>query len=74
MKLKAIINLFTDTQPIRIYVSGNDDFEIYAAKLGSIPKKFLVTMWDSDVVGIFTDDKDTLIVVLEGDDGNDKSD
>lgn len=73
MKLKAIIDLFTDTQPIHIYVSGNDDFEI-AGRLGSIPETLLVTMRDSDVAGIFTDDKEALIIILKGDDGDDKSD
>lgn len=68
MKLKALINVLTDTQPIHIYVSGNDDFEIHAATFGSIPEKFLVTMWGSDVVSIFTDDEGTLIVGLKGDD------
>jgi hypothetical protein len=74
MKLKTLIDVLTDTQPIHIYVSGNDDFEIHATRLGSIPKKVLVTMWDSGVVGIFADDKETLLVVLKGDDGDDKSD
>lgn len=74
MKLKTLIDVLTNAQPIRIYVSGNDDFEIHAERLGSIPEKVLVTMWDSDVVGIFADDKETLIVVLKGDNGDDKSD
>ena len=67
MKLKTLLNVLTDTQMINICVSGNDDFEI-VGRLGSIPEKFLVTMWDGDVVGIFTDDEETLIVVLKGDD------
>ena len=69
MKLKALINVLTDAQMINICISGNDDFEI-VGRLGSIPEKFLVTMWDSDVVGVFTDDEGTLIVVLKGDDGD----
>lgn len=72
MKLKTLLDVLTDTQPINISVSGNDDFEI-AGSLGSIPEKFLVTMWDSDVVGIFTDDEETLIVVLKGDEDDDES-
>lgn len=67
MKLKTLLDVLTDTQPINICVSGNDDFEI-AGRLGSIPKKLLVTMWSDDVAGIFTDDEETLIVVLKGDD------
>lgn len=67
MKLKTLLNVLTDTQMINICVSGNDDFEI-VGRLGSIPEKLLVTMWDSDVAGIFTDDEETLIVVLKGDD------
>lgn len=74
MKLKTLIDVLTDTQPIHIYVSGNDDFEIRAARVGSIPEKFLVMMWDSDVVGIFAADEENLIVGLKGDDGDDKSD
>lgn len=71
MKLKALINVLTDTQMINICVRDNDDFEI-AGRLGSIPEKFLVTMWDSDVTGVFTDDEETLIVVLKGDDSDDE--
>lgn len=67
MKLKTLLNVLTDTQMINICISGNDDFEI-VGRLGRIPEKFLVTMWDSDVVGVFTDDEETLIVVLKGDD------
>ena len=69
MKLNALFNVLIDTQMINICISGNDDFEI-VGRLGSIPEKFLVTMWDSDVVGVFTDDEGTLIVVLKGDDGD----
>ena len=69
MKLKTLLDVLTDTQMINICISGNDDFEI-VGRLGSIPEKFLVTMWDSDVVGVFTDDEETLIVVLKGDDGD----
>ena len=69
MKLKTLLNVLTDAQMINICISGNDDFEI-VGRLGSIPEKFLVTMWDSDVVGVFTDDEETLIVVLKGDDGD----
>lgn len=69
MKLKTLLDVLTDTQPINICVSGNDDFEI-AGRLGSIPEKFLVTMWSDDVAEIFTDDEETLIVVLKGDDDN----
>ena len=69
MKLKTLLNVLTDAQMINICISGNDDFEI-VGRLGSIPEKFLVTMWDSDVVGVFTDDEGTLIVVLKGDDGD----
>lgn len=71
MKLKALINVLTDTQMINICISGNDDFEI-VGRLGSIPEKLLVTMWDNDVTGVFTDDEETLIVVLKGDDGDDE--
>ena len=67
MKLKTLIDVLTDTQMINICISGNDDFEI-VGRLGSIPEKLLVTMWDSDVAGVFTDDEETLIVVLKGDD------
>lgn len=73
MKLKSLIDVLTDTQPINLCMSGNDDFEIHAATLGSIPEKLLVTMWDGDVVGVFTDDAGALIVVLKGDDGDDES-
>lgn len=66
MKLKTLLDVLTDTQMINICVRDNDDFEI-AGRLGRIPEKFLVTMWDSDVSGIFTDDEETLIVVLKGD-------
>ena len=67
MKLKTLLNVLTDAQMINICISGNDDFEI-VGRLGSIPEKFLVTMWDSDVTGVFTDDEETLTVVLKGDD------
>lgn len=67
MKLETLLNVLTDTQMINICISGNDDFEI-VGRLGSIPEKFLVTMWDSDVTGVFTGDEETLIVVLKGDD------
>ena len=66
MKLKTLLNVLTDTQTINICMSGNDDCEI-VGRLGRIPEKFLVTMWDSDVTGVFTDDEETLIVVLKGD-------
>ena len=69
MKLKALINALTDTQMINICMSGNDDFEI-AGRLGSIPEKLLAPMWGDGVEGIFTDDEETLIVVLKGDDGD----
>lgn len=72
MKLKTLLDVLTDTQMINICISGNDDFEI-VGRLGSIPEKFLVTMWDSDVTGVFTDDEETLIVVLKGDDDDDES-
>lgn len=72
MKLKTLLDVLTDTQMINICVSGNDDFEI-VGRLGSIPEKLLVTMWDSDVTGIFTDDEETLIVILKGDDDDDES-
>lgn len=71
MKLKTLLDVLTDTQMINICVSGNDDFEI-VGRLGSIPEKFLVTMWDSEVAYIFTDDEETLIVVLKGDDDDDE--
>ena len=71
MKLKTLLDVLTDTQMINICISGNDDFEI-VGRLGSIPEKLLVTMWDSDVTGIFTDEG-TMIVVLKGDDDDDES-
>lgn len=67
MKLETLLNVLIDTQMINICISGNDDFEI-VGRLGRIPEKFLVTMWDSDVVGVFTDGEETLTVVLKGDD------
>lgn len=73
MKLKALIDVLSDTQPVHIYISGNDDFEIHAARLDSIPEKLLVMLWDSDVVNVFTDDEETLIVGLKGDDSDDES-
>lgn len=72
MKLKTLLNVLIDTQMINICVSGNDDFEI-VGRLGSIPEKLLVTLWDSDVTGVFTDDEETLIIVLKGDDEDDES-
>lgn len=72
MKLKALINVLTDTQMINICVRDNDDFEI-AGRLGNIPEKLLVPLWSDDVAGIFTDDEETLIVVLKGDDEDDES-
>jgi hypothetical protein len=69
MKLKALINVLTDTQMINICVRDNDDFEI-AGRLGSIPEKLLVPLWSDGVAEIFTDDEETLIVVLKGDDGD----
>lgn len=73
MKLKTLLDVLTDTQMINICISGNDDFEIVGS-LGNIPQKVLGQLWVSDVSGIFADDKATLVVVLKGDDGNDKSD
>lgn len=67
MKLKTLLNVLTDTQMINICISDNDDFEI-VGRLGRIPEKLLVTMWDSDVTEVFTDDEETLIVALKGDD------
>ena len=67
MKLKALINVLTDTQMINICVRDNDDFEI-VGRLGSIPEKLLVPLWSDGVAKIFTDDEETLIVVLKGDD------
>ena len=67
MKLKALINVLTDTQPITICMSGDDDFEIHAGRLGSIPEKLLAPLWSDAVAGIFTDDEEKLIVVLKGD-------
>lgn len=67
MKLKTLLNVLIDTQMINICISGNDDFEI-VGRLGNIPEKFLGTMWNSDVTGVFTDDEETLTVVLKGDD------
>lgn len=72
MKLKTLLDVLTDTQMINICISGNDDFEI-VGRLGSIPEKLLVTLWDSDVTGVFTDDEETLIIVLKGDDEDDES-
>ena len=72
MKLKTLLDVLTDTQTITICTSNNDDFEIHATTLDSIPEKLLVTMWDSDVTGIFTDEG-TMIVVLKGDDDDDES-
>lgn len=67
MKLKTLLTVLIDTQMINICVSGNDDFEI-VGRLGRIPEKLLWEMWNSDVTGVFTDDEETLIVVLKGDD------
>jgi hypothetical protein len=72
MKLKALINVLTDTQMINICVRDSDDFEI-AGRLRSIPEKLLVPLWSDGVAEIFTDDEETLIVVLKGDDGDDES-
>lgn len=66
MKLKTLLNVLIDTQMINICISGNDDFEI-VGRLGRIPEKLLWEMWNSDVTGVFTDDEETLIVVLKGD-------
>ena len=67
MKLKTLLTVLIDTQMINICISGNDDFEI-VGRLGRIPEKLLLTMWDNDVTGVFTDDEETLTVVLKGDD------
>ena len=69
MKLKTLLTVLIDTQMINICISGNDDFEI-VGRLGRIPEKLLLTMWDNDVTGVFTDDEETLTVVLKGDDGD----
>lgn len=66
MKLKELIDVVNDRQPINICMNGNNDFEI-VGKLGDIPQKFLSAMQDSEVVAIFADTEETLGVVLEGD-------
>ena len=72
MKLKTLLTVLIDTQMINICVRDNDDFEI-VGRLRSIPEKLLVPLWSDGVAEIFTDDEETLIVVLKGDDEDDES-